>query len=173
MKKTLLLIIILLTGCVSLLAQPVSQREKEEIFTRTKKLFGDAYYFSQTAISTIAFLDKQWKAGKYKPFTTVDDFLAALGADLKNTARDNHLNFFHVPALEAANKASEQPAVPWFFFNDKFSNNGLTDLRVLPGDIGYLLHAFRLELPHPRTGARLALECEPPLVLRSFGNSEL
>lgn len=94
MKKTLLLIIILLTGCVSLLAQPVSQREKEEIFTRTKKLFGDAYYFSQTAISTIAFLDKQWKAGKYKPFTTVDDFLAALGADLKNTARDNHLNFF-------------------------------------------------------------------------------
>lgn len=138
MKKALLLIIILLTGCVSLLAQPVSQREKEEIFTRTKKLFGEAYYFSQTATSTIAFLDKQWKAGKYKPFTTVDDFLAALGADLKNTARDNHLNFFHVSALEAANKASEQPAVPWFFFNDKFSNNGLTDLRVLPGEVGYM-----------------------------------
>lgn len=47
------------------------------------------------------------------------------------------------------------------------------DTTALPGDIGYLLHAFRLELPHPRTGARLALECEPPLVLRSFGNSEL
>lgn len=138
MKKTLLLISMLLTGCVSLLAQPISQREKEEIFIRTKKLFGETYYFSQTALSTIAFLDKQWKAGKYKPFTTIDDFLAALGADLKNTAHDNHLNFFHVPALEAANKGSEQPAVPWFFFNDKFSNNGLTDLRVLPGDIGYM-----------------------------------
>ncbi|MBN8863660.1 MAG: hypothetical protein J0H92_09830 [Sphingobacteriales bacterium] len=36
MKKMLLLTIILLTGRVSLLAQPVSQREKEEIFTRTK-----------------------------------------------------------------------------------------------------------------------------------------
>lgn len=138
MKKTLLSIFILLTGSLALLAQPISQREKEEIFNRAKKLFGEAYYFSQTATSTITFLDKQWKAGKYKALITVDDFIAALGADLKNTAHDNHLNFFHVSALEAGNKASEQPAVPWFFFNDKFSNNGLTDLRVLPGEVGYM-----------------------------------
>ncbi len=46
------------------------------------------------------------------------------------------------------------------------------DTMALPGDTGYLLHAFRLELPHPRTGALLSLKCEPPPVLRSFGISE-
>ncbi len=37
----------------------------------------------------------------------------------------------------------------------------------LPGDGGYWLHAHRLGLAHPSTGARLELECAPPLVLRA------
>ena len=37
---------------------------------------------------------------------------------------------------------------------------------ALPGDLGYLLHAQRLELAHPRTGAWLALTCQPPAPLR-------
>ena len=37
----------------------------------------------------------------------------------------------------------------------------------LPGDPGYRLHAHRLSLSHPATGDRLALECTPPLELRS------
>lgn len=38
---------------------------------------------------------------------------------------------------------------------------------ALPGDPGYLLHAHRLELRHPRTGIRLTLECQPPPLLRA------
>jgi 23S rRNA pseudouridine1911/1915/1917 synthase len=37
---------------------------------------------------------------------------------------------------------------------------------ALPGDLGYLLHATRLSLPHPRTGLALTLECRPPMALR-------
>jgi 23S rRNA pseudouridine1911/1915/1917 synthase len=36
----------------------------------------------------------------------------------------------------------------------------------LPGDLGYRLHALRLELGHPRTGRPLTIECAPPEVLR-------
>ena len=36
----------------------------------------------------------------------------------------------------------------------------------LPGDGGYQLHAHRLALVHPATGARLELECAPPPALR-------
>ncbi len=36
----------------------------------------------------------------------------------------------------------------------------------LPGDPGYRLHAHRLSLAHPATGARLDLECAPPPDLR-------
>jgi 23S rRNA pseudouridine1911/1915/1917 synthase len=42
----------------------------------------------------------------------------------------------------------------------------LPGTRALPGDPGYLLHALRLELDHPESGARLVIECAPPPVLR-------
>jgi len=38
--------------------------------------------------------------------------------------------------------------------------------RALPGDPGYLLHAWRLELEHPGDGRRLVIECAPPPALR-------
>lgn len=41
--------------------------------------------------------------------------------------------------------------------------------QALPGDPGYLLHAHRLELEHPRSGAWLTLRCQPPPPLRSRG----
>jgi len=37
--------------------------------------------------------------------------------------------------------------------------------RALPGDPGYLLHATRLRLPHPRTGHELDLRSAPPFDL--------
>jgi len=37
---------------------------------------------------------------------------------------------------------------------------------ALPGDPGYLLHAWRLELDHPADGRRLVIECAPPPALR-------
>jgi 23S rRNA pseudouridine1911/1915/1917 synthase len=37
---------------------------------------------------------------------------------------------------------------------------------ALPGDPGYLLHAHRLELDHPRNGKRILLVCQPPPPLR-------
>jgi 23S rRNA pseudouridine1911/1915/1917 synthase len=42
----------------------------------------------------------------------------------------------------------------------------LPGTRALPGDPGYLLHALRLELDHPESGARLVIECAPPPALR-------
>jgi 23S rRNA pseudouridine1911/1915/1917 synthase len=40
---------------------------------------------------------------------------------------------------------------------------------ALPGDPGYLLHAWRLELDHPADGRRLVIECAPPPALRVQG----
>jgi 23S rRNA pseudouridine1911/1915/1917 synthase len=37
----------------------------------------------------------------------------------------------------------------------------------LPGDAGYRLHAHRLALEHPATGARVEIECAPPPALRT------
>jgi 23S rRNA pseudouridine1911/1915/1917 synthase len=40
------------------------------------------------------------------------------------------------------------------------------DTRALPGDPGYLLHSAELSFLHPRTGLKVAIECEPPGLLR-------
>ena len=40
---------------------------------------------------------------------------------------------------------------------------------ALPGDPGYRLHALRLDLRHPRTGAALSISCAPPPELRRRG----
>jgi len=45
----------------------------------------------------------------------------------------------------------------------------IPDTRAVPGDLGYLLHAHRLGLNHPRTSAWLDLECQPPRELRVGG----
>jgi 23S rRNA pseudouridine1911/1915/1917 synthase len=45
----------------------------------------------------------------------------------------------------------------------------LAGTQALPGDPGYLLHAHRLDLRHPRTGERINLTCQPPPPLRSRG----
>lgn len=37
---------------------------------------------------------------------------------------------------------------------------------AVPGDPGYLLHALRITLPHPRTGAPITIRCQPPPQLR-------
>jgi 23S rRNA pseudouridine1911/1915/1917 synthase len=36
----------------------------------------------------------------------------------------------------------------------------------LPGDSGYVLHAYRVELAHPETAAPIQIECGPPSALR-------
>jgi 23S rRNA pseudouridine1911/1915/1917 synthase len=46
------------------------------------------------------------------------------------------------------------------------SGGGVASAPALPGAGGYRLHAWRLTLTHPDTGARLQLECAPPPALR-------
>lgn len=46
-----------------------------------------------------------------------------------------------------------------------------SDTTSVPGDLGYLLHAYRVNPPHPRTGGRIALSCAPPPELRLEGET--
>jgi 23S rRNA pseudouridine1911/1915/1917 synthase len=44
--------------------------------------------------------------------------------------------------------------------------------RALPGDPGYALHAAELRFRHPRSGALVAIDCEPPEPLRRRGHGQ-
>ncbi len=45
------------------------------------------------------------------------------------------------------------------------AGGGLRPRPALPGECGYRLHAYRLSLDHPVTGARVEIECAPPRAL--------
>ena len=45
------------------------------------------------------------------------------------------------------------------------AGGGLQSRPALPGECGYRLHAYRLSLDHPVTGARVEIECGPPRAL--------
>lgn len=47
-----------------------------------------------------------------------------------------------------------------------YGPGGVARAGAVPGDLGYLLHAARVGLPHPRTGAFLEIDCAPPPLLR-------
>jgi hypothetical protein len=129
-------------SAITAFAQPVTTKEKEAIFTNAKKLFTEHYYFKGQVQPTVAYLDKQWKNGRYINFTTIPAFTEALGKDLKHITKDGHLNFFYQPAHLAVSTEAA-PNIPWGLINVKFLNNGLTDLQILSGDIGYMkLQAF-------------------------------
>lgn len=49
------------------------------------------------------------------------------------------------------------------------AGGGFQEGQATPGDLGYHLHAHRLGLPHPGTGAWLELVCRPPEALRRAG----
>ena len=50
-----------------------------------------------------------------------------------------------------------------------YGPGGVPKAGALPGDLGYLLHAMRLALPHPDTGKTFELECPPPAELLTRG----
>jgi len=54
-----------------------------------------------------------------------------------------------------------------------YASGGLPkpNTHAVPGDLGYLLHAFRVNPPHPRTGGRISIECAAPPELSMEGES--
>lgn len=135
----------LITIILSLIArfafgQPISQSEKDSIFTNAKKEFGKQYHFKEKIAPTIEFLDKQWQSGRYRNFNLVQDFLNAMSEDFIHITNDKHVRFFHHAAHQVK---SNEPGVPWHLEHDKFLNDGLTDLKILSGDVGYMkIQAF-------------------------------
>ncbi len=142
MPYKLLTAVVCFLTTVTAFAQPITPKEKDILFTNAKKLFTQHYHFKDKVQPTVQYLDQLWKRGAYKSYTTVSAFTDALAKDLKHITQDGHLNFFYQPAYLAV-PAEAAPQIPWGLVNEKFLNNGLTDVKVLAGDIGYMkLQAF-------------------------------
>ena len=63
-RKLIPVLLVLISGTLS--AQPISEREKKEVFEKSKEVFSQHYHFKNYIKPTTDFLDKQWKERNYK-----------------------------------------------------------------------------------------------------------
>ncbi len=142
MIQKFVLWLVALLSSATIFAQELSKKEKRMILDSTKARMLQHYHFKEQLPAINAFLEKQWKCGAYEKLNNRDAFTTAVANDLKATAKDNHLNFFYTPA-NLVQAGSGGPQMNWGLIEEKFLNNGLNSVAVLPGDIGYMrIQAF-------------------------------
>jgi hypothetical protein len=133
---------ILLLLPFSIFAQSLPVKEKEQIFNNVKSALKQHYHFKDQLDNVITRIDKNWHAGHYSSFNTREAFTNELSKNLKDVAKDNHLNFFYTTA-DIAKENAKGPQMPWGLMNSKFLNNGLNKVEILAGDVGYMrIQAF-------------------------------
>lgn len=169
--RSLLVVMIFLAGTTMSSGQHLTAKEKQEIFENSKKVFREHYYFKATVDPVINYLDDQWKKGSYETLNTVGPFTEALSRDLKHLTRDGHLNYFHRQKEIVADEEKQgQPQIPFGLLEDKFLNNGLSTVQVLPGDIGYIkIQAFG-DMEGPLAGAFSFVANTNALIIDLRGN---
>lgn len=126
----------------SVFAQTLPLKEKQQIFNNVKSALKQHYHFKNQTDNVITRIDNNWNAGHYNSFNTREAFTNELSKNLKDIAKDNHLNFFHTTA-DIARENAKGPEMPWGLMNSKFLNNGLNKVEILAGDVGYMrIQAF-------------------------------
>jgi retinol-binding protein 3 len=122
--------------------QALTIQDKQVIFDNVKGAIKKDYHFKDQVSNIVNNLDQNWKTGKYTKLNKREDFTNELSKNLKEIAKDSHLNFFYATA-EEAREQEKGPNMPWGLINPKFLNNGLNKVEILEGDIGYLrIQAF-------------------------------
>lgn len=140
-QKIVLWAIITFSSTVAM-AQQLDRKEMKMILDSTRTRMQQHYHFKDQVPAINGFLEEQWNSGKYSSLKDREAFTQAVAADLKKAAKDNHLNFFYTPA-KLVQPGSQGPQMNWGLIEEKFLNNGLNNLGVLPGDIGYMrIQAF-------------------------------
>jgi hypothetical protein len=135
---------------------PVGPEERRAVVAELARLLGDHYVFPEVAKTTGEALVAKEKAGGYSASDDPDIFAGALTRDLQEMAHDRHLRVFPKPPEEpgAAEPPGGPPGGPPSLAAERdearASNYGFREVRMLPGNIGYL--RFDAFLPTPVAG---------------------
>jgi C-terminal processing protease CtpA/Prc len=106
--------------------------DKVSILKTIKVKLKENYYFSEKVPEMIAKLDSSLASGKYKNLNSVEPFMKAVETDLYSIARDKHIRLkLKENVTNPADRSESKP-------NLHLLNEGLTELQILEGNIGYI-----------------------------------
>jgi hypothetical protein len=129
--------------------QPVGDADRKAAIQEIGRLLNEKYVFPEVGQKAGAALAAKEKEGAYAQLDDPFDFADALTRDLQAATRDKHLRVGLQPPPPPPGAAPAGPPPP-----QRAENHGFKEVRILPGNLGYVrLDGF---LP-PQAGGRTAV----------------
>lgn len=120
----------------------IDGKEQKQVIDSVSRLLADNYIFPDVAKKMNALILDNHKKGIYTSITSAPAFAKKLTEDLRSVSNDKHLNVNFNPKQVQQMKASAQKDpddVPESFLEEMRMNNyGFKEIKLLPGNIGYL-----------------------------------
>jgi len=121
---------------------PVGAADKAQVIDALTKALEQQYVFPEVAAKMAELIRKNLAAGRYEAGDDPRAFADALTEDLRSVSKDRHLRVRYAPERireeraqdEAAKRAAEEARNRM----ERFSNYAFREVKILPGNLGYL-----------------------------------
>jgi hypothetical protein len=140
MKNIALSIAFLLIGFAGISQEMLTSEEKEQNIASVAKLMDSIYVIPEKAKEAIALVKQQQAKGAYDKIDSPYDFAEALTKDLRAVTHDLHINVHFAPAeiAKEQKQAAGEKAGMTQAERLAMENYGFEEVKVLPGNVGYL-----------------------------------
>ena len=121
-------------------SQNVDATEQKSVIDSIGQLLINNYIFPDVAKKMNDHVQENYKKGAYTSITNVNSFANQLTSDLQSISKDKHIKVGFNPGMTAQMKkaqSSGQPSSP-NLDGMRMNNFGFKELKLLPGNIGYL-----------------------------------
>ncbi len=140
--------LLILTSSYNSIAQKrdraITTEEQKAIIDKAFVLLNANYIFPNKVNIMEKDIYKKLSAGAYAKFTSVEDFLKNINADIEKLSNDRHVEIYHDPIrvkqidAEAKNGDSKPVYDPRFLQRAKYENFMVRKAERLEGNVGYL-----------------------------------
>jgi hypothetical protein len=121
---------------------PIDARERSEVVEAAAGALEKDYVFADVAGKMAALVRGNLRAGHYDAIGTKEEFATRLTADLRSVSRDRHLRVEYAPEFvsgrEPADPAARQRDEARRSRREQQGNYAFREVKVLPGNVGYL-----------------------------------
>lgn len=120
--------------------KPLSKTYKQDVITKLSQLMNDHYVFPDVAKATETHLKNQLADGHFDSFTTDETFAAALTESVQSINKDKHMRIRSNPPYVAPDNSPERAIEEQLnrMNRTRWYNAGFVDVKVIPGNVGYL-----------------------------------
>lgn len=120
--------------------QSIDGIEQKRVIDSVSFLLANNYIFPEVAEKMNALLQENYKKGMYNSTTGASSFATQLTSDLQSISKDKHLHVSFNPTMATQMRkaqSSGQPP-PLNLEGMRMNNFGFKEIKLLPGNVGYL-----------------------------------